>query len=102
MDCNYYYGNYGCEGGRTQESFDFARDWGMTNDADYPYVAVKKECNYDPYWGSKLAQPTNYTDVIRESALELKAAIASGPVSVAVKADSFVFQFYSKGVLNSE
>ena len=87
MDCNYYYGNYGCEGGRTQESFEFARDLGMTNEAGYPYVGVKKDpkdCAYNPYFGPKLAQPTGYTDVIRESALELKAAIASGPVSVAI------------------
>lgn len=29
------------------------------------------------------------------------AAIAEGPVSVAIEADTFVFQFYSGGVLNS-
>jgi C1A family cysteine protease len=81
MDCNCKYGNWGCEGGKPTDSFNFARDLGMTNEADYPYVAVKKECSYDP---KKLAQPTGYTDVIPYSALELKAAIASGPVAVAI------------------
>jgi len=31
----------------------------------------------------------------------LKSAIARGPVSVAIEADTMVFQFYSKGVLTS-
>lgn len=35
------------------------------------------------------------------NALSLKRAIADGPVSVAIEADSFVFQFYSGGILNS-
>lgn len=36
------------------------------------------------------------------SSLSLKTAIAQGPVSVAIEADAFVFQFYAGGVLNSQ
>lgn len=35
------------------------------------------------------------------SSLALKTAIAEGPTLVAIEADSFVFQFYSGGILNS-
>jgi C1A family cysteine protease len=39
--------------------------------------------------------------VTANNALALKTAIAAGPVSVAIEADTFVFQFYTSGILNS-
>jgi hypothetical protein len=68
--------------------------------ADYPYAAVEQACSYDAAKVTK-AQPTGYTYVLQNNAYALKVAIASGPVSVYVRASSFVFQFYSKGILNS-
>ena len=47
------------------------------------------------------AKPSGNTQVTPNSAVALKTAIADGPVSVAVEADTFVFQFYSGGILNS-
>ena len=35
------------------------------------------------------------------SAVALKTAIAAGPVSVTLDSDSFMFQFYSGGIINS-
>lgn len=85
-----------------QETFEFARDWGTANEADFPYAAVDDQpCSYDPYNPNQLVHPTGYTDVIPNNAFALKVAIASGPVSVYIQASSFVFQFYSDGVLNS-
>ena len=72
----------------------------METQADYPYAAVNQACNYDAANVTK-AQPTGYTQVIYNNAYALKVAIASGPVSTYVEASSFVFQFYSEGVLNS-
>jgi hypothetical protein len=68
--------------------------------ADYPYAAVDQACNYDPANVTK-AQPTSYSEVLQYNAYALKVAIASGPVSTSIEASSFVFQFYSEGVLNS-
>jgi hypothetical protein len=47
------------------------------------------------------AKPSGNTQVTPNSAVALKTAIADGPVSVAIEADTFVFQFYSGGILNS-
>jgi C1A family cysteine protease len=40
--------------------------------------------------------------VTPSSSAQLKAAAAKGVVSVAIEADTMVFQFYTKGVLNSK
>lgn len=45
---------------------------------------------------------TAAANVTPNSAAQLKAALNEGPVSVAIEADTLVFQFYSKGVLNSK
>ena len=68
---------------------------------DYPYTAVDGSCAYN---AAKIVaqKPVKETPVAANSALALKTAIAAGPVSVAIEADTFVFQFYSGGILNSK
>jgi KDEL-tailed cysteine endopeptidase len=100
VDCSGSYGNEGCNGGWMDQGFEYARDFGMMTQADYPYVAADQACNYQAAKVTQ-AKPTGFTDVIQNNANELKVAIAAGPVSVAIEADTFVFQFYSGGVLNS-
>jgi C1A family cysteine protease len=94
------YGNEGCNGGLMDDAFAYIRDNGIENQASYPYVAVDQACNVD---ASKLTpvKVTGFTDVTPNNANELKVAIAAGPTSVAIEADTFVFQFYSGGILNS-
>ncbi len=48
-----------------------------------------------------MVKPSGYVEVKKNSALALKTAIAQTTVSVAIDASSFVFQFYSGGILNS-
>ena len=43
-----------------------------------------------------------FIDVNQNSAVALKTAIADGVVSVAIEADTFVFQFYTSGIINSK
>jgi hypothetical protein len=47
-------------------------------------------------------KPISRTNVIKNNALFLMAAVAAGPVSVALEADALVFQFYTGGILNSD
>ena len=67
---------------------------------DYPYTSTDGECTYDS--SKVIARPVNHTAVEANSPKALKAAIAKGPVSVAIEASSDVFRFYSTGVLNSK
>jgi hypothetical protein len=71
----------------------------MVEDSYYPYQAEDEFCFYDPYM--VVLKPTGHVYVKPNNALALKTAIADGPVSVGVDADSSVFQFYTSGILNS-
>ena len=71
-----------------------------SDEQNYPYKGVDQNCAYD----KSKAQVKNIGQayVAPNNAEALKTAIADGPVSVAIEADTFVFQFYSGGVLNSK
>ncbi len=94
------YGNEGCNGGEMNTAFQYAQDYGMMNRTDYPYTAQDGTCVYDANKVTKV-KPSGNSAVTPNSAIALKTAIADGPVSVAIEADTFVFQFYSGGILNS-
>lgn len=67
---------------------------------DYPYTAVTGSCNQNDSLGK--VKVNSYATVPESSVAQLKAAIAEGPVSVTVQADSTVFQMYHGGVLDSD
>ena len=95
------YESEGCNGGWMNDGFDYSQEKGMMLLADYPYKAIDQQCAYD----SAKVTPVKgqgHVDVNPNNALALKTAIADGPVSVAIEADTFVFQFYSGGILNSK
>jgi KDEL-tailed cysteine endopeptidase len=67
---------------------------------DYPYTAWDQKCAYD---AAKITpvRPLGLTMVKANSYVALKTAIVDGPTLVAIEADSFVFQFYSGGIINT-
>jgi|LauGreDrversion4_2_1035121.scaffolds.fasta_scaffold290379_1 KDEL-tailed cysteine endopeptidase len=95
------YSSEGCNGGEMTDGFDYAAAKGMMTESDYPYKAYDQSCKYD---SSKVTpvKGLGHVMVSPNSANALKTAIAAGPVSVAIEADTFVFQFYSGGILNSK
>jgi len=67
----------------------------MTN-SNYPYLAEQTDCTFD---SSKVYfKPTSYVNVPLNDSVQLKAAVAINPVSVAVAADQL--QFYVDGIWN--
>jgi Papain family cysteine protease len=71
----------------------------MVEDSYYPYQAQDEFCFYDPYM--VVLKPKGHIYVPPTNSKALKTAIADGPVSVGVDADSEVFQFYVSGIINS-
>merc|ERR1712032_410987 len=99
VDCDHN-GSMGCNGGSMEGAFQ----WYETNKADleddYQYTGkTGKTCNASEYTGQ--FESTGYKAVTPKSNSAFKAAIAQGPVSIAVEADKMAWQMYSSGILNS-
>ena len=58
-------------------------------EVDFPYVAQDSKCAYDKSKG--VVGAITYASITQNSPDLLKAAIAKGPVSVAIEADKTVF-----------
>ena len=73
---------------------------GLCLESQYPYQAKQGECkkseceHFNPISG--------YNDVKQNSEISLEMAVSKGPVSIAIEADQFHFQFYKNGVFNQE
>lgn len=72
---------------------------GQELESVYPYAGVDQSCKAVKSEG--MVTVADYSTVKANSADQLKAAIAKGPVSVTIEADTSVFQMYNGGVLDS-
>jgi C1A family cysteine protease len=97
IDCSTSYGNQGCNGGLMDDAFQYVEKYGLELESDYGYEASQGTCQYDS--SKVVAKITGYTDVPSKNNTQLKAAVSQQPVSVAIEADQFAFQYYSGGVL---
>jgi len=82
----------GCNGGMMDRAFSYTKTHPLETESDYPYVAKSHGlfgCKYDKSKG--VVSASTYTDVAHGSSNQLKAALAKGPVSVAIEADKSVF-----------
>merc|ERR1712195_294348 len=101
--CASKYGNQGCNGGLMDDGFKFIEAEGLETEADYKYDGAtgtcdtKKEKAHD---GINPGVVTSFKDVAKTSQSQLAAAVADGPVSVAIEADQSGFQFYKSGVFS--
>jgi cathepsin L len=97
IDCSLSYGNLACKGGLMDNAFEYAIDKGMCIETDEPYEANLESC--------KVCQPEAYfsgcIDVPEGNQLKLKEAVSNGPVSIAIEADTSVFQHYTSGIISS-
>ena len=102
VDCAYIkYGNYGCNGGLQDNAYNYYEDG---NDAmlesSYKYQGVKGSCAYDASEATNVTV-SNYVDVTPSNPTQMKAALNTQPLAVAIEADKMVFQTYQSGVLTS-
>jgi len=90
--------NSGCNGGSMDLAFQYTESAPLEPESEYPYTAQDGTCNYQ---NDGVVGSTGHTDVPADDDQSLRAALNSGPVSVAIEADQSVFQGYTGGVLNS-
>ena len=98
IDCSTDYDNSGCNGGLMDNAFGYAIDQGMCAEDDVPYEAKEGTCNTKC---GKMSHFTSCVDVTVNNQIHLKEAVARGPVSIAIEADTRVFQFYSGGIIDN-
>ena len=98
VDCSagLKYGNHGCNGGLMDGAFQYAIDNGMCTEENYLYKATDGTCKTEC---GPVVHFTGCSDVPANNQVALKEAVSIGPVSVAIEADTRVFQLYTSGVL---
>ena len=89
------YNNSGCLGGLMSSAWNFARDWGVMTNADYPYTKTVGSCLHD---NSKIAVKAGIElNHLPADALE---KLKTSPLTIAIAAGS-PFRFYKSGILTS-
>ena len=89
--------NNGCNGGLMDLAFQYLETHKLERENDYPYTGRDGSCKYKE--ASGVARATGYVDVKHNSPSALVDALSLGPVSVAIEADTKVFQSYSEGII---
>jgi len=102
LDCDHK--DLGCNGGLMDNAFKFdEKSGGLCSEKDYPYNAKQgKKCNPMKCTDVPGSVVNTFYDVPHGDAKALMSAVAMQPISVAIQADQFVFQFYKKGVLTDD
>ena len=102
VECDYgILKNMGCNGGLMDKAFKYVESNALATEADYPYTSgqgKRGSCDTSKLANAALKVST-YTDVTKNDASQLKAALDKQPVSVAIEADKMAFQMYTSGVL---
>jgi C1A family cysteine protease len=103
VSCAGSFGNQGCNGGLMDDGFKFAEKNGLEKEGSYSYTAKTGKCNAKKekkHDGLAPGTITSFNDVSPNNEKQLMAAVAEGPVSVAIEADQSGFQFYKSGVFS--
>jgi KDEL-tailed cysteine endopeptidase len=100
VDCDTSH-DHGCGGGLMDYAFDYIIDnGGLDTEANYPYVGQQQPCDKKKE-ARNVGKITGYEDVPHNNEKALLQAVSKHPVSIAIEADTFPFQFYATGVINT-
>ena len=102
VDCSSSFGNNGCNGGLMTSSFEYViENNGLCTNDDIPYVATDAVCDLSNC-KMKYANIHNCYTINRGDQLAMKEVSSLQPISVAIEADTFLFQFYSDGIITGQ
>jgi len=101
VDCaGVAYGSFGCNGGQMTGAFRYVKTNGQHTWTQYPYTAKNGACIAKTL-GAATVWVNNFSTIASGDNDALAASAASQPTSVAIEADTTVFQSYKSGILNS-
>ena len=102
LDCDHV--DLACNGGLMDNAFKFdEKSGGLCSEEDYPYEAKRNTiCNPNNCTDVPGSIVSTFIDVPPGDANALISAIAMQPISIAIEASQFVFQFYKIGVINDD
>ena len=96
VDCSGSYGNGGCNGGHMYYYWRFSHYEGSMLSSDYPYTARDESCKQTS--SSTIAARANINTVFglgdQAPVASIYAALASGPLNIAVNASGSLWQNY--------
>ena len=102
VDCSTL--NLGCNGGNPLWAYRYLKSHYAELESVYPYVSGTTKtagtCAYDASSATAVEVQTS-NSVTPSNPSQMKAALAQQPLAVLVEADTYVFQSYSSGVLDS-
>merc|ERR1712195_71023 len=95
VDCSGSFGNQGCNGGLMDDAFQYAEQAMIETETSYGYTGRDGTCHS----AGGVTEVKGFKDVTTKSSDALKAAVAEGPVSVAIDAAGLGFQLYFGGIM---
>jgi len=103
VDCSKKYGNLGCKGGLMDNAFQYAIVNGMCSEESYPYTSGVTQTGGSCESCTPVVTINACADVPPNNQIALKEAVALvGPISIALDAETKLFQSYKSGVITSE
>jgi len=103
VDCSTQ--NNGCQGGSMALAFNFESTTDVASEASYPYKGTEGSCQTSFSAAIPQGGVTGYKSVgglfFGASVNDLKSALQTNPVSIAIEADQSSFQNYQSGILKS-
>lgn len=101
IDCSQDFGNLGCEGGRTDQAFEYIiQNKGIDLEELYPYVSKTMPCSFNK--GAVGATLSGYHTIPQMSEEQLQIAVATmGPVAVVIDAAHDDFFQYHQGIYDN-
>lgn len=100
VDCDKTFGDKGCSGGLMDNAFNYAHQAEICTEDSYAYKGKRGSCAVSSCSaGLKTGEVTGFVDVKKSDEQALMAAVAEGPVSVAVCAVT-LFQLYFGGIMS--
>ena len=103
IDCSGAYGNYGCDGGWYYWAWDYYQGTKGSEPnyaislANYPYKGVDTQCAYNTTANTGI-YTTSHVNIPAGEPTQMEAALANGPISIAIFANTTEFMSYAGGV----